>query len=270
LSKDLLENNLIQNVINDIAEVAGYLWEKGWAERNAGNISINITDLCTGDDHDLFADCPHQPFQSSYPAVSGNIFIITCAGSRMRDLSRRPGENICFIKVDSTTTRYAQICINSRQLMMQPSSELATHMAVHEMLVKKNTERKAVVHAHANELIALTHIPEFKSEEAVNRLLLKMHPETITFIPEGIGFIQYTLPGTEKIAQKTLKGLEKHQVIIWEKHGVLATGRDILDAFDTIDILVKSAKIYFSCRNAGFEPEGLTDSQLNEIRKAYT
>ena len=30
--------------INKVAEVAGYLWQKGWAERNGGNITINITE----------------------------------------------------------------------------------------------------------------------------------------------------------------------------------------------------------------------------------
>ena len=30
--------------VNKVAEVAGYLWEKGWAERNGGNITVNITE----------------------------------------------------------------------------------------------------------------------------------------------------------------------------------------------------------------------------------
>ena len=30
--------------IDKVAEVAGYLWQKGWAERNGGNITINITE----------------------------------------------------------------------------------------------------------------------------------------------------------------------------------------------------------------------------------
>ena len=33
--------------IGRIAEVAGYLWTKGWAERNGGNISVNLTGLLT-------------------------------------------------------------------------------------------------------------------------------------------------------------------------------------------------------------------------------
>ena len=32
-------------VIGQCAEVAGYLWKKGWAERNGGNLTYDITDL---------------------------------------------------------------------------------------------------------------------------------------------------------------------------------------------------------------------------------
>ena len=39
------------------------------------------------------------------------------------------------------------------------------------------------------------------------------------------------------------------------------------NAFDTIDILSKAARIYFLVKQAGFEPEGLTDGQLAEIRR---
>ena len=31
--------------VEKTAEVAGYLWQNGWAERNGGNITVNITDL---------------------------------------------------------------------------------------------------------------------------------------------------------------------------------------------------------------------------------
>ena len=30
--------------VNKVAEVAGYLWQKGCAERNGGNITDNVTD----------------------------------------------------------------------------------------------------------------------------------------------------------------------------------------------------------------------------------
>ena len=30
--------------IEKVAEVAGYLWQNGWAERNGGNITVNVTE----------------------------------------------------------------------------------------------------------------------------------------------------------------------------------------------------------------------------------
>ena len=42
--KSILENRpALAREVNKVAEVAGYLWQKGWAERNGGNITVNIT-----------------------------------------------------------------------------------------------------------------------------------------------------------------------------------------------------------------------------------
>ena len=43
--KSILENRPeLAYEVNQAAEVAGYLWQKGWAERNGGNITLNITE----------------------------------------------------------------------------------------------------------------------------------------------------------------------------------------------------------------------------------
>ena len=42
--KSILEGRPeLKAVIDQIAEVTGYLWQKGWAERNGGNITVNVT-----------------------------------------------------------------------------------------------------------------------------------------------------------------------------------------------------------------------------------
>ena len=43
--------------IEKTAEVAGYLWQNGWAERNGGNITVNITEYAD-DDMRLLAPFP--------------------------------------------------------------------------------------------------------------------------------------------------------------------------------------------------------------------
>ena len=43
--ESILKNRpALEHEIYQAAEVAGYLWQKGWAERNGGNITLNITE----------------------------------------------------------------------------------------------------------------------------------------------------------------------------------------------------------------------------------
>jgi rhamnulose-1-phosphate aldolase len=42
-----------------------------------------------------------------------------------------------------------------------------------------------------------------------------------------------------------------------------------MDAFDQIDVLSKSAKIYIDARCMGFEPEGMSDEQMKEMTVAF-
>ena len=41
-------NDRLTYEIQKVAEVAGYLWQKGWAERNGGNISLAYGTFAAG------------------------------------------------------------------------------------------------------------------------------------------------------------------------------------------------------------------------------
>jgi rhamnulose-1-phosphate aldolase len=251
----------LEQTLAEITDTARNLWEKGWAERNAGNISVNITGLLSAQELELFSNSTIRPLPITCSPLADQILLVTSAGSRMRDLAKKPWDHLCLLKMDASGTHFKQWPEKGRE----PTSELLTHLVVHNMLIRKKSDIIALVHTHATELIALTQIREFCSTEALNRLLWSMHPETKIFVPKGPGFIPYELPGTLDIASVTAKALEEHPVAVWEKHGVIATGRSITEAFDTIDILAKSARIYFLVKQSGIEPEGLTDGQLNEL-----
>ncbi|HTX89366.1 MAG TPA: rhamnulose-1-phosphate aldolase [Bacteroidales bacterium] len=283
------DNKAVREIVSEIAEIAGLLWEKGWAERNAGNISVNITSLISSQEMMQIQDLPLvkkvviQPFPAGrfFPfsrrieadqgvhALAGQVFIFTGIGTRMRDVCKNPLDNLCFVRISDTGSGYYIFPWLTGNSIRPPTSELPTHLVIHEYLLRSKPDVKAVVHTHAHELVALSHINRFQSSKAMNRLLWSMHPETVLFVPEGVGVVPYSMPGTEKIARTTLRELKKHPVILWEKHGIMATGRNVTEAFDSIDILAKSARIYFSCRSAGFDPEGLTGKEINDIRKNF-
>lgn len=249
----------LKKVFKDIAEVAGLIDKRGWAEKNAGNISINLSEEINQD----LTSISTVKLESSYPELAHMYFYITATGSRMRDIAKDPLEQGLIIRLSDKGDAYDII---SQTEGGQPTSELPSHLGIHQMCKQRGSAHKLVLHSHATELIALTQSAEFKSTEAVNQVLWNMHPESIVFIPQGLGFVPYILPGTEEIAQATIEMFQKHDIVLWEKHGVFAIGECILDTFDNIDIACKSARIWFMCKSAGFTPEGLTSKQMGELR----
>lgn len=262
---DNFQKKEIKSLFQEISEVAQYLWDRGWAERNAGNISIRVTEYFSDKELDRLYMHPFLPLTKPLPDLRRHLFLVTATGTRMRDLARNPAANVCFVFVNESGTAYHIISQSDETMALKPTSELPTHMMIQQQLLKKKSPERVVLHSHVLELIALTQLPDFKSEERINHLLWGMHPETKMFIPDGIGFIPYTLPGTEKIANATLKAFENHHVILWEKHGCMAVFKSLAEAFDAMDILAKSARIYFMCRATGIEPEGLSYEQIHEI-----
>ncbi len=263
--ENLFKSNNIDKLIKNISEVAGYLWDRGWAERNAGNLSVNITDQLD-DDFAESKDFSKVELTESRKTLAGQVFLVSLAGSRMREIARNPYHHICIVKIDELGKMYELIPVTASQEKIMPTSELPTHLAIHEKLLNMDAEEKSVLHSHVTELIALTQIKEFCDQPSINKLLWGMHPETILFLPDGVGFVPYTLPGTEMIAEKTVNALENHKVILWEKHGCFAIGKNFDQAFDLLDILSKSAQIYFKVCGKGKKVEGLSDDQLNELK----
>jgi len=258
----------LEKQVLQVAEIAQYLWQNGWAERNAGNISVNVNDLITDDAFGNLLEYPVFKLNTPYIELGGKYFFVTGTGKRMRDLARAPMKNAIIIRIADDGASYTMISrFKSDTYQFRPTSELPTHLGIHQLIAQRGSKEKVIIHTHANELVALTHNPELKSADKLNNLLWGMHPETMVFVPKGIGFVPYILPGSEDIAKETIKNLQNHDIVLWEKHGVFAIGENVFDTFDNIDIISKSAKIYFMCRGAGFIPEGLNTAQLDELKE---
>lgn len=253
----------LPEVFHQIAQVAGMLCNRGWAEGNAGNISVRVTGKA--DEILLKANTASQfPLKVVKPALANELFVCTGSGTTMMELHHIPENNIVFVLMNGDGTGYSILRMSDTPDLV-PTSELSAHLAVHEALINENTGHSTLLHTHATELIAVTHLPHLKQSEALTRLILSMFPEAAMILRQGIGFIPYLQSGSEDLALATANSINKYSILIWEKHGALATGKSPSDAFDKIDIATKAARIYFMCKNAGFEPEGISDDQIKEI-----
>lgn len=73
--KSVLEGRpALKKEVDKIAEVAGYLWQNGWAERNGGNITVNVTDLVDDEMKALPAISEVKQIGTVLPALKGCYF----------------------------------------------------------------------------------------------------------------------------------------------------------------------------------------------------
>ncbi len=258
-------NEKLQTIISQVAEIAGYLWERGWAERNGGNISYNITEAVDDPIRRLPALSDRIVLPKTMTHLKENYFLVTGTGRRMRYVCSAPMENASIIRISADGTYYEIVA----EKPIQPTSELPSHLTIHDYLLGQGRPNKAVIHTHPIELVAMTHNPDFLGKDVLSRLLWSMIPETRAFCPKGVGIVPYTLPGSLELAENTIRQLDEYDVVLWEKHGALAIGEDLIEPFDMIDTLSKSAKIYESACSMGFHPTGMTEAQMDELKQAF-
>ena len=250
-------------------ELSGYLWDKGWAERNAGNLSIDVTDLVAAEGS-CAAELTRRQLPFAYPKLAGRLFLVTGSGHRFRDLAHDAAHHACVLWLSDDGRAFQLIWGGEDDVHFRPTSEFPAHLRVHEFLRERGAAERVVLHTHPTELIVLTHLPEYQNEVALNRVLWGAHPEVKVTVPRGVGLAPYIVPGSEELALATVAALRRdHPVAVWPMHGIVAVGRDVMEAFDLIDTLNKAAQIILLARGAGGFAAGLSDAQLAELVRAF-
>lgn len=141
--KSILEGRpALKKEVDKIAEVAGYLWQNGWAERNGGNITVNITDLVDDGIRAMKPISDVIKIGETLPHLKGCYFFCKGTQKRMRDLARWPMDNGSVIRILDDCASYVIIADNC----VMPTSELPSHLLVHDSLVASGSPYRATLH----------------------------------------------------------------------------------------------------------------------------
>lgn len=117
----VLDNNAaLRYQVEQVAEAAGYLWQKGWAERNGGNITVNVTEHITDDIKVLPAIAGPFAIGETLPNLKGCWFYCKGTQMRMRDLARWPMDNGSIIRICDDCASYEIVADKP----VKPTSEL--------------------------------------------------------------------------------------------------------------------------------------------------
>lgn len=214
-------------------KVAGWLWDRGWAEWGAGNLSVNVGEI-------LLSRQENEKYENL-------LLLTTTSGSRMRLLMKKPENGLCLVN-HSDGIKPEVIPLVQSGPNLSPTSELPSHVLIHQALHGARPEHKAVLHTHPAEIIALSQSAGFNSQDSFNQILGQVLPELSIYLPEGVAYIPFHEPGSGELAKASAESLQEFRVAVWEKHGIVATGPTLEEAFDAIDLVVKAAKVWMMVR----------------------
>ena len=217
-------------------------YNQGWHERNGGNLTYRMkTEDVELVKEGFELDKPWTPIGAEVPGLAGEYFVVTGSGKFMRNIVLDPEDNIAIIEIDSKGANYRILW--GLHGGGRPTSELPSHLMNHE--VKKevtNGAHRVIYHCHATNIIALTFVLPLR-DEVFTRELWEMATECPVVFPDGVGIVEWMVPGGRDIAIETSKLMRKYNVAIWAHHGIFCSGEDFDIAFGLTHTVEKSAEI---------------------------
>jgi L-fuculose-phosphate aldolase len=139
---------------------------------------------------------------------------------------------------------------------LAPSSEVPMHAAIY-----RQADVGAIVHIHSPWTTALA----VAGEE-----LPPVHYMVVA-VGRRVPLAEYARYGTDALAENVVTAMREadSEAAILRNHGLVVTGPDLSAAVENVVHVESLARLYLSVRAAGFEPEELTDDQLEAVEAAF-
>lgn len=244
-------------------------FQQGWHERNGGNLSYRLkTEEVEGIKTRLNDSGVWTPIGVSVPGLAGEYFLVTGSGKYFRNIIVDPEACIAIIELDDKGENY-----RLRWGLVEggvPTSELPSHLMNHE--VKKrvtNGRHRVIYHAHTTNIIALTFILPL-DDEIFTRELWEAATECPVVFPQGVGVVDWMVPGGRDIAVATSKLMEQYDVAVWAHHGMFCSGEDFDLTFGLLHTVEKSAEILIKIYSvAPRKLQTITPDNFRAVGKAF-
>ncbi len=212
-----LHHPAFRQLLQQIAVVSGHIHAYGWAEANAGNLSIDVTDIITR----------HRDTQNKW-------YIVSRTGSRYRQTALDPIANLLLVA-----------CEKQQDTYYPPDAKPSSEWISHRKLQLTHDEFSVILHTHPAQIIALSALNIAQESSTLNQMLAEILPEFSLYLPEGVAICPQEAPGSAELCIASQKALTNQRALIWTGHGLLAFANDLDFALDYLEITVKAAKLLF-------------------------
>ena len=136
----------------------------------------------------------------------------------------------------------------------RPSIETPFHLAFY----RARPEVNAVIHTHPVYCTALA-VKGIKIQPALT-------PEGLLVLGRDVPLVPYATPGTDDLAKVLSNALKTSDAFLLEKHGAIAVGRDMTEAFHRMETLEFMAQLQFHLLALG-SAKPLPNDEIDRIKK---
>lgn len=248
--------------LNALSVTSQDIFREGWAEANAGNITMRLSEAEVAECTEFRTDEPWQALSIPVPSLGGEFFLVTAKGSQIRNLAANLRRDCGILELSGDGRRFRVVWGLEGTL---PTSEFFAHLLSHAVRKERSGgAERVILHTHPITLVAMCHALELDTH-TLTRLLWSMHPEGICLFPGGIAYLPFAMPGSEEISRMTCRAFENHPMVLWEYHGVFASGTNLDHAYGMVQSAEKTAKIYQAACDMGGVRRALDDKTLRAI-----
>ena len=257
------------NCIQGFIRVCNDGWEQGWHERNGGNLTYLLSE------EDINECRPFFDTQRSWvemgvtdATLAGRFFMATGSGKYFRNVILSPEENIGIVEINELGSAWRIVwgLLNNAC----PTSEFPAHYMNHVVRYKATGGTNRVIyHAHPINITSMTYILPLTARD-FSRALWQSETECAVVFPNGIGVVDWLVPGSTEIALATCKLMEEYTAAVWAFHGLFCAGVDFDEAFGLMHTIEKAAEIYMTILGSG-RPilHTITDDKLKILADAF-
>jgi rhamnulose-1-phosphate aldolase len=209
----------IKELIDKISNISQEIMRHNWAEANAGNLSLNISQEI-----------------NELEETNSEWYLVTRTRSRYREMVQDPISSLILIQLQANQEK----CYPAEA---KPTSEWSSHRRLHQYFLEVGRKDRVIIHCHPSNTILLSQLPFYPNKIRINKMLAEALPELPIYLPSGVGTAFYAPPGSEALATNTLEAIGDSKALIWQSHGLLCTGKDLDEALDYMEIVEKAAEL---------------------------
>ena len=236
--------------IRGFARMCNDGWLQGWHERNGGNLSYRMTDKDVADCEGAFSfDRPWVKMGVADASLGGSHFLVTGSGKYMRNVSEDPECNLGILEISPEGNAYRIVW--GLPGGAKPTSEFDSHYLCHVVrAAATGGQTRVMYHAHPAHIVALTFVLPLTAA-AFSKALWQSETECPMVFPNGVGVVEWMVPGGPEIAEATRQAMAQYDAVVWAHHGLFTSGPDFDSAFGLMHTIEKAAQIRVLALSAG-------------------